>query len=148
MKFKFFAFISAIAVLATSFPQAQAASVTKKPLVGNCYNYTAADVSGDGSKKGPVKCTSTHTAETYRVGTWREAKGPFELELNETWAVANKLCQPFKGQSRFFNYWAYYLPTQAQWNAGQRWIRCDAMISADEKATSFVSWKGKRLDIK
>ena len=148
MKIKSLTLTLAIVVLTSIVPQAHAASVVKKPLVGNCYNYTASDVAGDGSTKGPVKCTATHTAETYRVGVWKEVKGPFELENNETWAVANKLCQPFKGQSRFFNYWAYYLPTQAQWNAGQRWIRCDAMISADEKATSFISWKGKRLDIK
>ena len=148
MKIRSFVIVLGLLSSALISHSAHGAVQINKPLKGNCYNYTKSDVAGDGSTKGPVKCTATHTAETYRVGTWKDAKGPFELTTDETWAVANKLCQPWKGQSRYFNYWAYYLPTETQWNAGQRWIRCDAMISADDKATSYFSWKGKRLDVK
>ena len=148
MKIRSLVLISALASSVSIAPSASAAVQINKPLTGNCYNYSKADVAGDGSTKGSVKCTATHTAETYRVGTWKEVKGPFELTTDETWAIANKLCQPWKGQSRYFNYWAYYLPTETQWGAGQRWIRCDAMIAADDNATSFKAWKGKRLDVK
>ena len=121
-----------------------------KPKVGNCYNYSAADVSGDGSTKGPVKCSSTHTAETYRVSTWPDEYRPFDLTLDEEWAIANEICQPWTGNSRNFNYWAYYLPTKSQWAAGQRWLRCDAMKTTGRKGSdhSYASWKGKRLDVR
>ena len=126
---------------------AQAALNT--PKVGNCYNFTWTDVEGDGSNKGPVKCTSTHTAETYRVAKWDNGKGAFELTSQERWEVANRLCQPWKGNSKYLNYWAWYIPTQSQWDAGQRWVRCDAMITVSgTDPREFISWKGKRLDVK
>jgi hypothetical protein len=135
-------------VLAATISPASAATQINKPLVGKCYNYTKSDVSGDGSVKGDIKCTLMHTAETYRVGKWTGPDSPFTLTTDETWKIANSLCQPWKGQSRYFNYWAYYLPTQSQWSSGQRWIRCDGMISANEDASAYVAWKGKRLDVK
>lgn len=142
-------FISLISISTLlSIPASYAASNANKPLVGSCYNYSYADVAGDGSTKGPVKCSATHTAETYRVTTWKDSRSPFEIDHDTEWEIANKLCQPWRGQSRTFNYWAYYLPTETQWDQGQRWIRCDAMVAADENASSFISWKGKRLDIR
>lgn len=141
-------FILSISLIAVSTYSAQAASQINKPLVGKCYNYTKNDVSGDGSVKGDIKCTLMHTAETYRVGKWTDPNSPFTLATEETWKIANSLCQPWKGQSRYFNYWAYYLPTQSQWDSGQRWIRCDAMISANQDASAYIAWKGKRLDVK
>ena len=140
--------IFVLSIAAVTFPKANAATQINMPLVGKCYNYTKSDVGGDGSTKGDIKCTSLHTAETYRVGKWVDLGSPFTLSSDQAWEIANKLCQPWKGQSRYFNYWAYYLPTQSQWDSGQRWIRCDAMISANQDASVFTGWKGKRLDIK
>ena len=65
---------------------------------------------------------------------------------------AKLVCQPWKGTSKFFNYWAWYIPNPVQQNAGQNWIRCDAMIIKDynESTGDYVvtNWKGKRLDIR
>lgn len=135
--------LSAI-VMMGSLPSVSAA--TPSPRRGYCYNYSAQDVIGDGSKKGPVACTQIHTAETYRVGRWPGKMDPNTLDIDSALAIATTVCLPWKTDSAWFNYWAYYVPTSAQWKAGQRWIRCDAMRQVRDDV--YTSFKGARLDFR
>lgn len=124
------------------------AATKPAPKVGNCYNLTKPDVAVDYSDIAAVNCLKTHSAETYRVV---KLKAP-NLAVNFDLDQAMKVCTPWKGNSKFFNYWAWYIPNPAQQKAGQNWIRCDAMITSyyDEATGDYevTSWKGKRLDIR
>lgn len=135
--------------LATSFITSIAnAAVKPAPKVGNCYDLTKAQVGVDYSDVSAINCLKTHSAETYRVVNLKKT----DLASNFDLAKATKVCQPWKGTSKFFNYWAWYIPNPAQQNAGQNWIRCDAMIVKDynESTGDYIvtSWKGKRLDVR
>jgi len=129
-------------------PGVASASVTN-PKRGDCYLYTNADIDKISATKATVPCSGTHNQETYRVARWNQSLNPFELSDAERGLIAVKLCQPFKGSTRFFNYWNYYLPTEKQWAAGARWVRCDAAVLVSEGPPSlWASWKGLRLDIR
>lgn len=118
------------------------------PKVGSCYNLSRAQVAVDYSDVAAINCLKSHSAETYRVV---RLKAP-DLASNFDLTQATKVCFPWKGISKFFNYWAWYIPTPEQQTAGQNWIRCDAMIVKDynESTGDYVvtSWKGKRLDVR
>jgi hypothetical protein len=142
--------IVSLAVLISSptlIPFASAAPQAA-PKAGNCYNLTKEQVAVDYSDINPVNCLKTHTAETYRVVKLKSN----DLASNYDLAKAKTVCQPWKGTSKFFNYWAWYIPTPEQQSAGQNWIRCDAMIVKDYNESNgdyvVTSWKGKRLDIR
>ena len=135
--------------LATFFTTSVANAAAKPaPKVGNCYNLTKAQVAVDYSDVSAVNCLKTHSAETYRVVKLKKTDLASDFDL----AKATKVCQPWKGTSKFFNYWAWYIPNPEQQNAGQNWIRCDAMIVKDynESTGDYIvtSWKGKRLDVR
>ena len=72
--------------------------------------------------------------------------------INFDLAKAESVCTPWRGQSKFLNYWAWYIPNPEQQRAGQNWIRCDAMIVKDYNESTgdytVTSWRGKRLDIR
>ena len=137
--------LSIIALATTLIPH-QAFAQINKPKVGNCYNYTVRDVEGDGSRKGPVACNARHTAETYRVARWTLNTSPFQMTDDEVHDYVEQRCLPLSRESAWFNYWAYYLPTEKQWDSRQRWIRCDLMVMLDD--STFDSWRGKKLDVK
>lgn len=147
--------ILTIAVLSTTLiaPGANAAAKPVVPKVGYCYNLTRADIDVPFSSIAPVSCSKTHTAEVYRIAKWTASENILDItDSAKRLEYATALCQPWKGTTKYFNYWAWYTPDRKQWNAGQRWIRCDAMIAKnyDEATGNFdlVSWKNKRLDVR
>jgi hypothetical protein len=131
----------ALVPIATAAPKAA-------PKVGNCYNLTKAQVDADYSDINPVNCLKTHSAETYRVVNLKSNDLAAKYDLKKAMSV----CQPWKGNSKFFNYWAWYIPNPEQQAAGQNWIRCDAMIDQvvndDPSDITVTFWKGKRLDVR
>lgn len=134
-------------------PGANAATKTVVPKVGFCYNLSREDMKADFSSIAPVNCSKTHTAEVYRIAKWTSSENILDItDSAKRLEYATALCQPWKGTTKYFNYWAWYTPDRKQWNAGQRWIRCDAMIAKnyDEATGNFdlVSWKNKRLDVR
>jgi len=118
------------------------------PKVGNCYNLTKEQIAVDYSDISPINCLKTHSAETFRVVKLKSTDLASKYDL----AKATKVCQPWKNPSKFFNYWAWYIPNPEQQNAGQNWIRCDAMIDKvvdeNESDITVTFWKGKRLDVR
>jgi hypothetical protein len=123
------------------------AAYTVKPRVGQCFLYSAADVSAPYARKNPVSCSGTHNAETYLVTKWPLKKNPADMPDEESLAVADSLCQAWDDEglisNPFFNYWAWYTPDRAAWAKGERWVRCDAM--SKNKSEKYISWKGQRL---
>lgn len=135
------------------------AAYTVAPKVGQCFQYSKAQISAKYAPKNPIKCSSSHNMETYKVVTWPFETNPTDMDRQETTDTVFELCDFFGRfpnarndwtSSTKFNYWAWYTPSPAGWAKGQRWLRCDAMIgkftSADEwPPPSHVSWKGLKL---
>ena len=148
---------AAIPANAASAPNTASALNTAsapKPKVGQCFNYTKTDMGkASPAKKAAVKCSKTHNIEVYRVARYNYAESPHSISDSDLWSIANEACQPWRGNvaKTKFNYWFFFVPTAAQWKAGQRWIRCDAaiaVIGTDGKVKSFKTWKGKKLDVR
>ena len=57
------------------------AAYTVKPKVGQCFLYSAADVSAPHPRKNPVSCSGTHNAETYLVTKWPIKTNPADAIL-------------------------------------------------------------------
>lgn len=145
------AFILSIAlpIVTTSHIPTANAAAKPMPKVGSCYNLTKADVAADYSDIAPINCLKEHSAETYRVVKLKAN----DLAVNYDLKKAITVCSPWKGRSKFLNYWAWYIPNPEQQKAGQNWIRCDGMITQnyDEATgdyTALTTWKGKRVDFR
>ena len=109
---KKFAFILSIAlpIITTSHIPTANAAAKPMPKVGSCYNLTKADVAADYSDIAPINCLKEHSAETYRVVKLKAN----DLAVNYDLKKAITVCAPWKGRSKFLNYWAWYIPTPEQ----------------------------------
>jgi len=116
------------------------------PRVGNCYSLNLVELSSPTSTKKPVTCTSSHSAETYRVAQWRGTANPAALSEVRRRASAEKICQPWKQESKVFTNWSYKVPTVTEWRNGLRTIRCDAYALDDEDPTQPKRFNSKQLD--
>jgi len=126
------------------------AAYTVKPRAGQCFMYTAADVSAPFATKNPVSCSATHNAETYLVTKWPISTKPAEMSDEDALNLADSLCQAWGDlgliDNPYFNYWAWYTPNDAQWAKGERWLRCDAMRTLTKKPPyRYASWKGLKI---
>jgi len=132
---------------------------TVKPKIGQCFQYTMAQVSAAYPTKNPTSCSFSHNMETFEVATWPLSTNPADMTDEDKSLIAGESCDfwgtfPNAENSRLskteFNYWAWYTPSRAAWAKGQRWIRCDAMIGKFTSAESWppfahISWKGTKL---
>lgn len=107
------------------------------PKVGACYAYTWKALNGDHGPTKTVSCSKPHTAVTYYVGTFTGAAATSPTPLNPAavadsgsgcWAAfVRKVGVKAAALTRVRM--AYFVPTQAQWDAGARWYRCDATLA-------------------
>jgi hypothetical protein len=109
------------------------------PLVGLCFDYPAKTVHATSSAAPAIDCGAQHTSETYYVRTLPDAFGlPSKASLGAKLS-AGKPCtvaamNAYLGLSdrslptRFLS--VPLFPTDAQWQAGERWMRCDAVLQA------------------
>lgn len=116
------------------------------PEVGVCRDLTPADVAKPTDDSEAVPCEEPHTAETYAVG---ELPAPFEdADWDDadvaTWAA--KTCtagfRTFLGADvsmvmRTVLSWAWFRPSEAAWDDGARWYRCD-VVGGGEQSKSYV----------
>ncbi len=144
------AFVLSITLPIVTIAHVPTANAAAKPMpkVGSCYNLTKADVAADYSDIAPINCLKVHSTETYRVVKLKANDLAVDYDLEK----AKKVCTPWKGSSKFLNYWAWYIPNPEQQKAGQNWIRCDGMIVKDYNESTgdyiITTWKGKRLDFR
>jgi hypothetical protein len=136
------------------------AAYTVTPKVGQCFQYTKAQVSASYASKNPISCSSSHNMETFAVVKWPLKSNPADMNKDEVLDLVFQRCDflgrfPNAPTSKFsstsINYWAWYTPSPAAWAKGQRWLRCDAMIGKFESEeqwppASHISWKGLKLN--
>jgi hypothetical protein len=130
--------------LLPGIPAAKASASPTKPVAGQCWNATetqAADWT-DWQGTSAIACTGSHTLYTYQVGTISD-------ETGSTWAASgdstqlspevqtkaddacsiSKLLPHLKWNQELIEQY-YFVPTEAEWKAGQRWVRCDVGVLA------------------
>ena len=123
------------ALVATGVATAQPAAAA--PAKGQCYAYTAAVLKAVSSDAAAVDCAGEHTAETYYVGTVTDRLGLPSTSSQAMRLSAGRPCTTAamnaylgmpdrKLPSRFRT--VVLFPSDAQWNAGERWVRCDVVL--------------------
>jgi len=122
-------------------PAAQAA----EPVTGTCYAYPKSTLEDVSSPAEPVACTAKHTAETYYGRTLPDtfglpSKASAAARLSAAEPCTAKAMNAYLGlsgralPSRFQT--AVLFPTDPQWKAGERWMRCDVVLQG---GTSLVT---------
>jgi len=144
----------AVAAFATARAPAALAPVGARaeppppPKYGDCFNYGArglVEVSAPGPK---IPCSELHSAEAFKIARWTANRSPFGMSDEERLVIAERKCAPGKDPAfdvKWFTYWAYFMPTREQWDAGQRWLRCDALHAESEDPIHLIRWRGARL---
>lgn len=113
------------------------------PQVGDCYDYSSLDVDQAFATEGPVPCAQSHTSETYLIADWPLDLSPHAMSDSDTRQIAEPICLPLQGNAEgVFNFWSYFVPSPQQWQEGQRWLRCDGMVSLNDSQTAFAQWTG------
>lgn len=126
-------------IASASSPQAPAAQDA-------CYSYQASANPSQVANAGPVPCETAHTAQTFFVGTLPDnfglpTKANAKARLRATRSCTTKSMNSYLGlsnteiPSRFQVVTVF--PTPAQWNAGERWVRCDVVLRGGRNFTSF-----------
>ena len=142
------ALASATGVSSADVDVAATPATAPPPRVGECFDYGPKGMDRLTAVSPPVPCRALHTAEVYKVAGWTSSRNPYAMTEDLLWEIANQKCHP-QGNRVFdgvnFNYWAYFLPTRSQWNAGQRWVRCDALLATSTSPLRLDRWSGSRL---
>lgn len=116
-----------------------------EPVVGTCYDYPKSTLGKVSSSATPVPCTAKHTAETYDARTLPDSfglpsKASTAARLSAAEACSVAAMNAHVGltdrrlPSRFLT--AVLFPTNEQWKAGERWMRCDVVLQG---GTSLVT---------
>ena len=118
----------------------------KPPELGACRVLTPDDVAQPSNTTDAVDCAAQHTAETYAVGELPETFDDADYDDEELGAWAYSTCsdafQKFLGADeslvmRTIVSWAWFRPTEAAWDAGARWYRCD-VVGGGEQSKDYV----------
>ena len=115
--------------------------------VGSCYAYKSPTLKAVSSTAPVVDCNALHTAETYYVGTVSDSFGlPSKASQARKLSAARRctvdtmntyLGMPDrKLPSRFLT--VPLFPTDDQWNAGERWVRCDVVLQGGLQLKPFT----------
>ena len=101
--------------------------VAPRPEVGNCYDTRRKAFSSQHDGSTPIGCAKRHTAETFAV--FQVGTAPSATEINEVWRVCQQRFTAYAGGSPTISTLGLtvMLPGRAQVEAGQGWIRCDAI---------------------
>ena len=118
------------------------------PTIGECYGYPIAVRDEVSSTAAPVPCATAHTAETYWTGSLkpsfgRPSKATPGARLAATTACDTKALNAAVAMpgrtlpSRWLSFAIF--PTDAQWSAGEHWVRCDAVLKTGLKLTDLTT---------
>jgi hypothetical protein len=115
-----------------------------KPVTGQCWNATTAQAAdwSDWQGTSAISCTSSHTLYTYQVGkisgetssTWAASGDSSQLspevqtKADDACSISTLLPHLKWNQQLIEQY--FFVPTEAEWTAGQRWVRCDVGVLA------------------
>lgn len=130
--------VAGITLTATTVPSVGANEIVA-PKVGDCFNYKASGTKDQAASAPAVDCTTPHTAQTYWSGALPESFGVPEKAKASSRLKQTQPCT-VKNINAFVNLADRKLPTRLQsvsifptkdqWDAGQRWVRCDVVFRA------------------
>jgi hypothetical protein len=118
----------------------------KTPVLGACRVLTPDDVAQPSNDSAAVACTGEHTAETFAVGQLPASFDDADYDDPKLGAWAYSACsskfQDFLGADeslvmRTVVSWAWFRPSEAAWDDGARWYRCD-LVGGGEQSKEFV----------
>lgn len=120
-----------------------AAPAQAAPAPGACFDYPFSVTDAISTDAAAVPCEAPHTAETFLVGQVSERLGtPSKASVNARLAATAPCTAAAMNNylgltgrslpSRFVV--VPLLPTDAQWAAGERWVRCDVLLQSGLKA--------------
>jgi Septum formation len=136
-------------------PEAGAPSTPQPtPKVGDCHGPVDADLINAPTDTRPtVSCTRTHGMETFYVGeidasitTWpgNESNAELGQQVDEACAASHLAYLGVTPQTATdlppdrLQVYAYYIPSKADFDAGARWFRCDALVApVDSQPTTI-----------
>lgn len=113
------------------------------PRKGQCRVLDPADIAAPDNDTEPVPCSQAHTAETFLVGTFRgkAAKAAYEdpVLAAEVFKSCTRQFRRFTGADeslalRTVLSWAWFRPSEAAWEEGARWYRCDVVGGGEDSA--------------
>lgn len=131
---------TALAGCSVLFPFGPKVSADGKPAVGSCWTSTFDTVQNDANWTSgpPVACAFRHQLYTFGVtsvyskkATWATSDGSVDDLIDEdAWNACTRLWGDFlpdvDSGGRISQY--YFLPSEAQWKKGARWVRCDVGV--------------------
>lgn len=115
------------------------------PRLGTCRLLTPADIAETSNDSPGVDCSDRHTAETFAVGSFPDHLGD-KIDDPALGAHVFEVCERKFGKflggneslvMRAMVTWAWFRPSEAQWDAGARWWRCD-VVGGGEESTELV----------
>lgn len=122
------------------------------PTIDACFDYAAPkrmtpQARARIARTAPVDCAKNHTAQTYWTGTLPKSFGDPTRSSGAARAAATRACTTkalttYLGltertiPSRFQTITVF--PTRAQWRAGERWVRCDAILRGGRGFTTIT----------
>ena len=114
------------------------------PDLGACRDLAPDDVSQPSNSTDPVPCDQPHTAQTYAVESLPAEFAHASYDDGDVAAFAYKTCEQkfirFTGADaslamRSILSWAWFRPSQAAWDDGARWYRCDVIGGGEQSDT-------------
>jgi hypothetical protein len=111
----------------TTSPTKKPPKLAGRPAVGNCYETGRKAFANQRDGSFPVPCAKRHTAETFAV--YNVGAVPAASDIDRVWRVCQPKFKEYVGASPTVSTLGLtvVLPSAAQAQAGQGWIRCDAI---------------------
>lgn len=116
------------------------------PAMGACRNLEPEDVEQASNATKTVPCEEPHTAETFAVGPLPERFDDAAYDDKALSRFAYQRCgeafEAFLGADeslvmRTLVSWAWFRPSEAAWDEGARWYRCD-VVGGGEGSEEYV----------
>jgi hypothetical protein len=120
---------------------------TKPPTLGACRALAPSDIDRSSNETKPVSCSSTHTAETFAVGTFPAPLAAKGMSSPALGAYVYDRCHPrfqrFLGADqslvlRSTLTWAWFRSSAEAWKAGGHTWRCD-VVGGGDQSKKFVA---------
>jgi hypothetical protein len=117
------------------------------PELGACRVLTPEDVAKPSNASRTVDCSEEHTAETFAVGELPDDLSDVGYDDDAMGEFAYRTCstqfQKFLGADeslvmRTVVSWAWFRPSEAAWEKGARWYRCD-IVGGGEQSNEYAA---------
>lgn len=118
-----------------------------QPVQDACYDYRASGTKAQAATAPPVPCEGQHTAQTFYVRSLPDGFGiPDDASAKKRLKVA-RACTP-EAMNSYLGLTNAAIPSRfqiitvfpgaEQWNAGERWMRCDVVLRGGKQFARFA----------